>query len=88
MAQWDPIHSIADRVEPRVVRALGGAFDRMRERLPVEGLEHALARGDLRVANDIVHHVDFADALEPAAQILFDAVIRGGKREAEGMRRA
>jgi hypothetical protein len=87
MAEWDPVHPIADRVEPRVARALGQAFERMRSRVPVGQLERALARGDLRAAGVLIDAADFEDALEPAAQILADAVIRGGKAGAEELSR-
>lgn len=75
----DPVHPIADRMEPRVERALDGAFERMRERLPMEALTEALARGDARKAGELIDGVDFADALTPAAEILKDTFTRGGK---------
>ena len=79
----DRVHPIADRTEPRVIRALGAAFERLRERVPVSELERAFARGDARMAGAVIDRIDVADALAPVAEILRDAFARGGKVGAE-----
>lgn len=73
------VHSIADRIEPRVAKALGMAFARLRERVPYGKIEAALARNDLRAASELIETLDVDDVLEPVAAILEDAIDRGGK---------
>lgn len=73
----------ADRTEARVSRTLGPAFEKMRAKIPLEALEKALARGDARIAGQLIDRMDFADPLQPAGEILKDAVTRGGKIGAE-----
>lgn len=68
------------------MRALDGAFERMRQRVPLDALTRALARGDARMSNELIAKVDFEDALEPAAEILKDLFARGGKVGAEEVR--
>ena len=73
------VHDIADRIEPRVAKALGLAFLRLRDRLPLGEIEAALARNDARVAGELIDGLDVEDVLEPVAGILEDALDRGGK---------
>lgn len=77
------IHAVADKMEVRVARALDGAFTRMRSRVPIAQIEAALERGDARMAGELIDRTNFADALEPTAEILKDTFVRGGKVGAE-----
>ncbi len=77
------IIEVADRTEPRVGRAYGTAVERLRGRVPVGALERVLARGDARLARELIDKIDVEDALEPVAEIIKDTLARGGRVGAE-----
>lgn len=77
--QFLAIHAEDDKVRPRFVRALEGSFARLGARIDTDALEVAIARRDLGAAREALAAFDVEDALTPAAQILQDAVIKGGK---------
>ena len=68
---------------PRV--SLARLVRRLRAAVPqwAGELERALARGDARVAGEVVDRLTVEDALEPVAAILRDAFDRGGRIGAE-----
>lgn len=79
----DRVHPIADSTEPRVVRALGSAFERIRTQLDVSALERRLRQGDARLIAEQIDRLFIEDALQPAVEIMKDAFVRGGKGGAE-----
>jgi hypothetical protein len=62
-----------------MAKAIVLAAQRLRARLPLGKLEEALDRKDLRSAGNIVSRIDFADAYLPSAEILKEAIVKGGK---------
>lgn len=77
--EYRQIHKAGDAIEPRAARAFGLALQRLRARIPVDRLEAALGRADMRELDAIVTGIDVEDAFAPSGEILADAVIRGGK---------
>lgn len=77
--KYRAVHRAADRIEPRMAKAIVLAAQRLRARLPLGKLEEALDRKDLRSAGNIVSRIDFADAYLPSAEILKEAIVKGGK---------
>jgi len=77
--KYRAVHRASDRIEPRMAKAIALAAERLRSRLPLNKLEEALERKDLRAAGNIVSRIDFADAYLPSAEILKEAIVKGGK---------
>lgn len=69
----------ADKVEPRVARAIVRAGIRLRPRIPVNALTEALEAGDFPAAQRLLDGVDVADAYQPAAAIVAETVVKGAK---------
>jgi hypothetical protein len=78
------LHKEADKIEPRMARAIRVASERLKERLPMKELEDALERMDYRAAANLIETIDFADAYLPSSEIVKDAVLRGGKIAEKG----
>ncbi len=74
------------KMERRLVRAIALAVQRIRQRLPLETLAHALEMGE-PWAKALVDKIDIEDAYVPSTAILRDAFVRGGKAGAEDVRR-
>jgi hypothetical protein len=85
MNRYRAIHRAGEAVEPRAVRAFMLALVRLRSRIPVESLATAIKAGDMRAVDEIVTALDIEDAFGPVAEIVSDAVLRGGKIAAEDM---
>jgi hypothetical protein len=66
-----------------MARAIQVAADRIRERLPYARIEEALTKRDARSALATLEGFDMADAYLPSAEILKEAVVKGGKVAAE-----
>jgi hypothetical protein len=77
--EYRAIHGVADKVEPRLARALERYARRLVRQLPMAELRRAIELGDARLADEVLNQVDFVDALEPSAKILEDAYVKGGK---------
>ncbi len=77
--EFRAVHEQADRIEPRLARALGKATDRMRSLIPFAPLAEAIAARDERGAARIIAEMDIEDTLVPSEQILRDAFLKGGK---------
>ncbi len=78
-AEFRAIHAQADRIEPRLARAIRKAQLRMSERVPIQLLADAIAARDPRTAARLIDEIDIEDALAPTEQILRDAFVKGGK---------
>jgi hypothetical protein len=78
-AQFTAVHRVADRVEPRLARAMRAAVERIRSRVPLESLADAIADGHQHRAAALVEQIDIEDALQPSALIVRDAFARGEK---------
>jgi len=74
------IHRAADRIEPRISRAIVRAGHALASRVPMEELTIAL-EGDnpLQAARLVMARLDVADAYAPAGRIVSDTVIKGDK---------
>jgi hypothetical protein len=81
--EYRAIHDAADKVEPRLARALVRHADRLRRRVPVRELVRAIELGDARRADAVLSDELFEDALEPSAAILADAFVRAAELTAE-----
>jgi len=77
--EFRAVHEQADRIEPRLARAIEKANDRMSSRVPVAALADAIANRDPRTAARIVEEIAIEDALKPTEAILRDAYVKGGK---------
>ena len=77
--EFRAIHKQADRIEPRLARALAKATARMSSRVPVDALAEAIAARDLRTAARLDEEIAIEDALKPTEAILRDAFVKGGK---------
>ena len=77
--EYRAAHRAADKIEPRMARAVLVAATRLRSRIPISAIEDALESGDLRLAGDILTRVDFDDAYLPSSDIIKETVIKGGK---------
>jgi len=76
----------ADKIEARLARAFVLAMQRLRSRIPLEALARAISGADVRAASTVIDSFDVEDALEPSAEILRDAFLKGGKVGAEDVR--
>jgi len=85
MNRYRKIHVAGEAIEPRAARAFMRALARIRSRVPVELIATALKSGDMRAVDETITKLDIEDAFEPVAQIISDAVLRGGKIAAEEM---
>jgi len=74
------IHRAADRIEPRMRRAVIKAAAALGARIPMEALTVAL-EGDnpLQAARLVLLGLDEADAYVPLGRIVADTVIKGAK---------
>lgn len=81
--EYTSMHEAADKIEPRLVRALELYAKRLARRIPIREIERALKAGDVRAIDELLNKVDFEDALEPSTRILTDAFVKGGKLTAK-----
>jgi hypothetical protein len=84
-APYREIHKAGDAIEPRAARAFMLALARLRARVPVGEIADRIKAGDMRAVDEIITRLDIEDAFQPAAEIVRDAVLRGGKIAAEEM---
>jgi hypothetical protein len=77
--EYRAIHGAADKVEPRLVRALELYARRLAKKLPMRELLRAIELGDARLADELLTNVDFVEGLTPSTRILEDAFVKGGK---------
>jgi hypothetical protein len=77
--KYRKIHATSNKIEPRMARAIKVAADRVRERIPFREIEEAIWRKDLREVRALLGGIDVADAYEPSAEIVREAVVTGGK---------
>ena len=77
--EYRAIHRAADKIEPRMARAIRVASQRLKDKIPMAELEDALERGDYHAAGNLIETIDFADAYLPSAEIVKESVLRGGK---------
>ena len=80
------VHRHADRIEPRMVRAMIRAAGRLSARVPLEKLAETIAAKDQRTAARIIDEIDIEDSLVPITKILRDAFVKGGKNVAEELK--
>ena len=80
------IHQEADRFEPRLDRALRRAFIRLRKEIKITKLISSLQQGHVGVAN-VVMDKDSEKAFDACVDILVDIYIKGGKVQAEELRK-
>jgi hypothetical protein len=73
------VHAAADALEVRLARALSRSMAKMRDRISITSLAHALARGDINGALSMLDEASVKDALSPAATIAREAFVRGGR---------
>ena len=69
----------AKRFEPRLSRAFRRSIDKMRASVSINDLAMRLAAKDVRGALALFPVVIVKDALSPAATIVRDAILRGGR---------
>lgn len=77
--EYRKIHTAADKIEPRLARALRVAAERVRSRIPFRQIEEALWRKDVRTVRALLAAVDVRDAYLPSSEIVREAVVTGGK---------
>jgi hypothetical protein len=77
------VHGEADKIEPRMRRAMVAFGSKVAARVPVADIERALEQGDTRRAIELIDAIDIEDALAPSSRIVRDAFLRGGRAEAE-----
>lgn len=78
-------HKHADKIEPRMERAMTLAMKRLQVKLPLSKLAAAIAEKDTRTAHRLIEELPIEDVLEPGGQILRDAFVKGGKTAAEDL---
>ena len=79
----DRLHNIADRIEPRLVRALLRAVRRLQNGIPLEALAERIAAKDVAGAMKLIKDTEMEKALSPSGEIVRETVMRGGRFGAE-----
>jgi hypothetical protein len=82
-----PLHAQADKIEPRLSRAIQKAFDQARGRIDTNALAAALGAKDVRRAMRVLGLGQLKDDLVPAGEILKDAFAKGGALTPKLMRK-
>lgn len=82
------LHAAADKVEARLVRAVLKSLVKLRALVEINELAIALADRDVEEALSVLTREEVADSLQPAAAIIRDTVLRGGKFEARQLNKA
>jgi hypothetical protein len=80
------LRPLAGKIEPRVVRAIRRAMERMTTDPALGRVSRALGRGDIRAANRAVDALTTA-MLIPTSMILQDTFVDGGKAAAKEVTR-
>lgn len=78
-AEFRKVHAQADRIEPRMARAILRFAGRLSERVKVGAFASAIAAKDTRATAQLIAELDVEDALQPSVAILEDAFNKGGK---------
>jgi hypothetical protein len=80
------IHHAADKIEPRLAKAIVLSMERLKRQIPFRQIEDALEQKDLRQVKRLLSEVDYIDVCLPSAEIILDTVIKGGKVSDEEIR--
>lgn len=78
----EPMARLAEKVGPRMAEEIVIAFNDLRGSIDMNALLAALEAGDVVAANRVLSAADIEDALEPARQVLREAVIVVGQTAA------
>ena len=84
----DRLHNMADRIEPRLVRAILKAVEKWQDAISIEALAERIAAKDVAGAMKLIRDADIENALEPAGEIIRETVMRGGRFGAQEIKDA
>ena len=84
--EYKAVHDAADKIEPRLARAVERALAKLRELIPINDLAMRLSARDVRGAMRLLPKEKVEDALKPSATIVKDATMRGVRLGAEKVR--
>lgn len=79
---WKAIRRIADRLEPAMRKRFLFAVRQLQDRLAINDLAMALARGDIARAEIVVNAAGLPDELRPALRVLNEGFEKGGREAA------
>lgn len=85
--EYKALHDAADRIEPRLARALERALLKLRESVSINELAMMLAMGDVKGALRLLDKERVKDALSPSGTIVKEAVLKGGRLGADEVNR-
>jgi len=77
--EYKALHDAADRIEPRLARALERALVKLPESISINELAMKLSAGDVKGAMRLLSKERVKDSLSHSGTIVKDAVMRGGR---------
>lgn len=78
-SEYRATHAAADRLEPKLARAVYRGTQKLRDRLSINALAVAIAAKDVKRAMTLLGLESIEEALAPTADVVRGAVLRGGR---------
>lgn len=86
--EYRATHRAADKLEPPLARAFQQSVQTIQKSVSINALAMAIASGDVKAAMRLLPVKTVRESLEPVAEIVRDAVMKGGELGADAVREA